>query len=76
VERDLPSDAYTVANPLAPGETLERGPNVGEAHDTGVYADTGRLVDYSSDPSVQRWLRDQEHFFTGDASVSRWQVNG
>jgi hypothetical protein len=76
VERSLPGAGYTVVDPLAPDEVLDRGPGVAHAHDTAVYADTGRLVDDSTDPGVRRWLDEQRGFFTGDAAVTRWRVAG
>jgi hypothetical protein len=76
VERSLPSTGYSVPNTQLPGAELERGSSVSEAHDTAVYAETGRQVDESGDPSVRRWLEAQDGFFTGDATVTRWQVTG
>lgn len=58
------------------GVALDRTAGVGDAHDTAVYADTGRLIDYSSDPSLQQWLEQQERFFSGPATVTRWHVTG
>lgn len=48
--------------------------SVGAAHGTGVYAQTGALVDASDDPSVRAWLDGADQFFTGDATVTRWDV--
>jgi hypothetical protein len=76
VGRSLPDSGYTVADPLAPDAVLDRGPTAGDAHDTAVYADTGRLVDGSTDPGIRRWLDEQRGFFTGDAAVTRWRVTG
>jgi hypothetical protein len=75
IQRALPESDYGVAEPLAPGTVAARGPNLMDAHDTAVYADTGRLIDDSSDPSVQRWREQQSTFFDGTAAaVSRWNV--
>lgn len=49
-------------------------PSIGAAHGTDVYAATGALVDASDDPSVRAWLDGTDHFFSGDATVSRWHV--
>jgi hypothetical protein len=75
VERSLPSSHYTVPDPLsdaAPPLTIEAG--VGAAHGTDVYTDTGRSVDASTDPSLQRWREQQQPFFSGEAVVTRWDV--
>lgn len=75
VQRSLPESSYSVADPLTPGAVAARAPHVMDAHDTAVYADTGRLVDYSLDPGVQRWREQQSTFFDGTSvSVTRWDV--
>ncbi len=51
-----------------------REASVGAAHGTGVYAETGAMVDRSDDPSVRAWREGVEQFFTGDATVTRWDV--
>lgn len=76
VERSLPESDYSVPDPTPSGVALDRTAGVGDAHDTAVYADTGRLIDYSSDPSLQQWLEQQERFFSGPATVTRWHVTG
>ncbi|VTR76766.1 hypothetical protein [Cellulomonas hominis] len=48
--------------------------SVGAAHGTDVYAETGALVDASNDPSTRAWLDRAAQFFTGDATVTRWDV--
>lgn len=48
--------------------------SVGAAHGTGVYAETGAMVDGSDDPSVRAWRDGADRFFTGDATVTRWDV--
>jgi hypothetical protein len=48
--------------------------SVGEAHGTGPYAETGAMVDTSEDPSVRAWREQAEAFFTGGATVTRWDV--
>jgi hypothetical protein len=47
---------------------------VGEAHGTGPYAETGAMVDTSEDPSVRTWREQADNFFTGGATVTRWDV--
>jgi hypothetical protein len=64
VERDL----GTVRDGVLPEAS------VGAAHGTGVYAETGAIVDRSDDPSVRAWREGVEQFFTGDATVTRWDV--
>nr|WP_154728863.1 hypothetical protein [Cellulomonas hominis] len=64
VERDL----GTVRDGVLPEAS------VGAAHGTGVYAETGAIVDCSDDPSVRAWREGVEQFFTGDATVTRWDV--
>jgi hypothetical protein len=64
VERDL----GTVRDGVLPQAS------VGAAHGTGVYAETGAMVDRSDDPSVRAWREGVEQFFTGDATVTRWDV--
>lgn len=64
VERDL----GTVRDGVLPDAS------VGAAHGTGVYAETGAMVDRSDDPSVRAWREGVEQFFTGDARVTRWDV--
>lgn len=75
VGRSLPDTAFTVHDPLSdrPG-TITIEPGVGPSHATDVYADTGKAVDSSTDPSVERWRDQQSPFFSGDAEVTRWDV--
>jgi hypothetical protein len=47
---------------------------VGDAHGTGPYAETGAMVDTSEDPSVRTWREQADNFFTGGATVTRWDV--
>jgi hypothetical protein len=49
--------------------------SVGAAHGTDVYAETGALVDASDAPSVRAWLATSDQFFTGAATVTRWDVS-
>lgn len=74
VERDVDASELTVGTPYTGGlqENLSPGPTA--AHDNRLYAQTGALVDSSTDPSVQAWRSDQEQFFSGDAEVTRWDV--
>lgn len=66
VERDL----GTAKNGVLPEAS------VGAAHGTDVYAQTGAMVDASSDPSVQAWRDGNQQFFTGEpGSVTRWDVS-
>ncbi|WP_149203664.1 hypothetical protein [Actinotalea subterranea] len=46
----------------------------GDAHGTGVYQSTGAQVDSSNDPSIRAWQEQNERFFTGDATVDRYQI--
>lgn len=65
VERDL----GTVRDGALPDAS------VGAAHGTDAYAETGALVDASSDPSVRAWLAGQEPFLSGGGTVTRWDVS-
>ncbi|MCD9199889.1 GPI inositol-deacylase [Aeromicrobium wangtongii] len=51
----------------------QRGP--GPAHSLPNYADSGADVDASDDPGIEDWRRDQEQFFNGDASGTRYQIS-
>ncbi|MBW0255503.1 GPI inositol-deacylase [Cellulomonas sp. PS-H5] len=75
VERSLPRSDFTVQDPLSdrPAQTTVQ-PGVGPAHGTDVYSDTGRAVDASTHPSLQRWRDLQSPFFAGQAEVTRWDV--
>lgn len=64
IERDL--------GPVVGGTLTD--PSVGAAHGTGVYAETGAMVDASAHPSVRAWREGTDFFFSGDATVTRWDV--
>ncbi len=51
----------------------QRGP--GAAHSTDNYAATGSDVDSSTDPGIEQWRRDQEQFFNGTGTRSRYQIS-
>ncbi len=74
VGRDIEPSELTVTTPHTGGQstTLELGATA--MHDNRLYAETGALVDSSTDPSVQAWRADQQKFFTGDPAVTRWKV--
>ena len=46
-----------------------------QAHGVSVYADTGRAIDSSQDPSLVAWREQNAHFFSGDTSSDRYQLN-
>ena len=68
VRRDLPDALAQDGNGVA---------NPGLAHASGNYATTGAMIDASSDPSVQEWLRQNEEFFSdsGTATASRYDID-
>ncbi|WP_028050726.1 hypothetical protein [Cellulomonas sp. URHD0024] len=74
VNRDVPESRLTVATPYSHGGTAELDPGPTAAHDNRLYAQTGALVDSSTDPSVAAWRSDTEKFFGGSATVTRWEV--
>lgn len=47
-------------------ELADEGYTVGAVHGTGVYAETGAVVDGSEDPSIAAWREANEHFLAGD----------
>ncbi|MET0929417.1 MAG: hypothetical protein ABWX74_07855 [Aeromicrobium sp.] len=51
----------------------QRGP--AGAHSVPNYADTGADVDGSTDPGIEAWRDEQEQFFTGDATATRYQIS-
>jgi hypothetical protein len=77
VTRALPAEDYEVQSPVAPDNpaaTTGVGAGIGSAHTAAVYAETGRRIDNSDNPSITRWRADQAAFFSGQASVTRWDV--
>lgn len=75
VERDLsqaPTGQHDPENPDRSQPALPR--DVGAAHGTDVYAQTGAMVDASTDPSVRAWLEQQRSFFDGAGTTTRWDV--
>ncbi|GIG35349.1 hypothetical protein [Cellulomonas pakistanensis] len=59
-------------NPDAAQPVVPR--DVGAAHGTGLYAETGALVDSSTDGSVRAWLDQQQSFFQHGGTTTRWDV--
>jgi hypothetical protein len=75
VERDLSQAPAVAPDPENPGRSQPAFPrDVGAAHGTDVYAQTGALVDASTDPSVRAWLEQQQSFFRGEGTTKRWDV--
>lgn len=75
VGRDLsqtPTGQHDPENPDPSQPALPR--DVGAAHGTDVYAQTGAMVDASTDPSVRAWLEQQQSFFHGEGTTTRWDV--
>lgn len=63
VTRDVP------ASELATDPTL-----VGGVHGTGHYTDTGRMIDGSTDPSVQAWRAKNDPFLTGQGTTRLYDI--
>lgn len=51
----------------------QRGP--GAAHSTDNYAATGADVDGSDDPGIEAWRQDQQQFFDGQGTRTRYQIS-
>ncbi len=67
----------TVRRELSAHEGTPSGgqaPSVGEAHGTSHYADTGAIVDRSTDSSVTSWQQQNAAFFNGRAHVDRYKI--
>jgi len=75
VERDLARAPVGDPDPEHPEATQHAPPrHLGAAHGTDAYAQTGALVDASTDPSVRVWLDEQASFFRGGGTTTRWDV--
>ncbi|QGQ18392.1 hypothetical protein GC089_02885 [Cellulomonas sp. JZ18] len=75
INRDVQASQTTVTTPYTGGHREDIGVGPLSMHDNRLYAQTGALVDSSTDPGVQQWRQDQQRFFTGDPTVTRWEVS-
>jgi hypothetical protein len=64
----------TVHRQLTPGSGPNEGTDMVSAHAIQNYADTGSMVDQSSDPAISRW-RQQNSAFYGSATIQRYQIS-
>lgn len=66
----------TVTRELSGAEgTVDGQRGVGNAHSVPNYANTGADIDASDDPGIEDWRRDQEQFFNGEATGTRYQIS-
>ncbi|EFQ82181.1 hypothetical protein HMPREF0063_12705 [Aeromicrobium marinum DSM 15272] len=69
------SNWTTVRRALSDSEGTDRGARGPvTAHSTGNYASTGSDVDASTDPGIEAWRRQNEHFFAGTGTSTRYQI--
>ncbi len=64
------------ADPDAIRAATQQAPIPGDAHDTTRYAETGRLIDQSTDPAVVDFRTANSQFLDGTGTVTRWKING
>lgn len=66
----------TVTRELSDAEGTQDGQRgVGPAHSVPNYSNTGADVDGSDDPGIEQWRLEQERFFTGEATGTRYQIS-
>lgn len=67
----------TVRKELSAGQVTDQAtptPSPFTTHGTSYYAETGSLVDSSTDPSIEAWREQNAQFFGGDASSTTYVI--